>query len=89
MAIKTLLNTQNKPASASAALEAAGFDLYELHHDMEVLAWGCDQLWHSHFTPADDNEFLSHFPLAVLRSLTSRTGELYNAVEELKKGGVA
>ncbi|MGV8939564.1 MAG: hypothetical protein ACOH2J_20790 [Allorhizobium sp.] len=85
MAIKTLLNTENKPNTAQAAFEAVQLDLCELQHDIKVMAWGCDMLWHSSFCRQDDNEFLSHLPIAILRSLASRTGQLHAAVEELKR----
>jgi hypothetical protein len=87
MAIKSLLNNEFKPTSATETLEAARRDLYELHHDMRVLSWGCDLLWLGQFDTTIDNEFLSQFPVAVLRALTARTGQLQAAIEEESKGG--
>lgn len=86
MAIKTLLDTQNQPTTAKEAMQAAEIDLYELKQDIEVIAWGCDLLWHSQFLKSDDNEYLSLFPVAVLRSLASRTSQLHTAVYDLVKG---
>ncbi len=88
MAIKTLLDTQNRPETAKAAFEAVEFDLYELQHDIKVMAWGCDLLWHSQFNPQDENEFLSHFPVAILRGLAARTEQLHAAVDGLNREGV-
>ena len=85
---KTLLNIQNRPKTAKAAFEAVGFDLYELQHDVKVMAWGCDLLWHSQFDMQADNEFLSHLPVAILRSLAARTEQLHAAVDCLNREGV-
>lgn len=88
MAIKTLLNTQDRPKNSKAALEAVEFDLYELQHDIKVMAWGCDLLWHSEFSVQGDNEYLSHFPVAILRSLAVRTEQLHAAVNGLNREGM-
>lgn len=87
MAIKTLLDTQNHPKTAEEAFDTIEIDLYELQHDIKVIAWGCDQLWHSQFSMQDDNEFLSHLPVAILRSLAARTEQLHAAVNGLKREG--
>ncbi len=88
MAINTLLDTQNRPETAKAALDAVQYDLYELQHDIKVMAWGCDTLWHSEFRTTDDNEFLSRLPVAILRTLASRTEQLHAAVNDLTRENV-
>lgn len=60
-------------------------DMYELHFDIEVLAWGCDQLWHHQFSSDTDMEKLSHFPLSVLRLLSLRTGKLAALTEDFSR----
>ncbi|WP_137128907.1 hypothetical protein [Rhizobium sp. FY34] len=87
MTIKSLLNPQFKPAHSKDAFEAAALDIYELHHDLEVLAWGCDQLWHANFSTHRDNEYLSHFPVAALRAMAARTCLLNTTIQEMNREG--
>lgn len=73
---KTILDQSNDEKTPQKLLFDVNQDLQQLHHDMKVLAWGCDLLWHGEFRTSNDNEYLSHFPVAILRALSSRSGEL-------------
>lgn len=88
MMIKKLLDTQDQPTTAKEAMTAAEIDLYELKQDIDVIAWGCEELWFHQFTKSADNEYLSLFPVAILRSLASRTEQLHDTVHQLVKGGL-
>lgn len=83
---KTILDQSNDEKTPQKLLVDVNMDLQQLHHDMKVLAWGCDLLWHGKFRTSKDNEYLSHFPVALLRALASRSGELSASMNDALKG---
>lgn len=64
------------PRGTDPAVSDIAQDLYDLHYEMAVLSWGCEQLWVHEFNPKGDMEQLSHFPVTVLNLLSSRVGEM-------------
>ncbi|TWD57480.1 hypothetical protein FB480_101221 [Agrobacterium vitis] len=74
------------PAGADPVVSKIAYDLYHLHYDVAVLAWGCDRLWQHEFSGEKDNEFLSHFPLAALRMLSLQMGQMRSQTDALLNG---
>lgn len=79
--------TKSLPPSTSMRLLNIAKDLdqatYDLHQDVESMAWAYETLWLQEFSLHGPNERLSHLPISLMRCMTARTEQLRAAVGEL------
>lgn len=61
-------------------------ELSMLSTDMDILAWGCGELFHHAFRNTASNEFVGQFPAIVFSMMAERTARLNKQVQELRHG---
>lgn len=74
----------NSEADANRQTMALIRQVNDFHYEMESLAWGAEQLWHSEFRREQDNEFLSRFPVAILRLAALQAEAMHKQSEKLE-----